>query len=189
MTEFISIGPFCRTAIILKALNKRNCSYPFDYIFSSIKMVNHCIENEFKFLLDKSYISTINEEQSSHSLYDSYLFDIYNKQYRKVVFNHHNLLNDENYNKFKIRCQKFLNMINNKNNKVCLIYTIKTDEINIQFELDEYIKLSVLLPHINIIILNITASKEDIYNNNNLYIYDLIHDDCNKINEILNEFM
>ena len=80
-------------------------------------------------------------------------------------------------------------MIYNKNNKVCLIYTIKTDEINIQFELDEYIKLSVLLPHINIIILNITASKEDIYINNNLYIYNLIHDDCNKINEILNEFM
>jgi hypothetical protein len=60
MTEFISIGPFCRTAIILKALNKRNCSYPFDYIFSSIKMVNHCIENEFKFLLEKSYIYKIN---------------------------------------------------------------------------------------------------------------------------------
>ena len=56
MTEFISIGPFCRTAIILKALNKRNCSYPFDCIFRSIKMVNHCIENEFEIFLDKSYI-------------------------------------------------------------------------------------------------------------------------------------
>ena len=55
-TEFVSIGPCCYTTEYIKNNGLRNHSYPFDYIFSSIEMVNHCINDKFKNFLDLKYI-------------------------------------------------------------------------------------------------------------------------------------
>ena len=52
--EFISIGPYCSSADILKDNGLRNSSYPFDYIFSSLEMVKHCINDRFKIFLDNA---------------------------------------------------------------------------------------------------------------------------------------
>lgn len=43
--EFISIGPYFSSADLLKYSGLRNSSYPFDYIFSSLEMVKHCIND------------------------------------------------------------------------------------------------------------------------------------------------
>ena len=53
--NFISIGPLCGTAEILKENNLRTSAYPFDYIFSSLEMVKHCINDRFNIFLDKNY--------------------------------------------------------------------------------------------------------------------------------------
>jgi hypothetical protein len=53
--KFISIGPYCSTAYILKVNNLRTESYPFDYIFSSLEIVKHCINDKFNIFLDKKY--------------------------------------------------------------------------------------------------------------------------------------
>ena len=55
-TKFISIGPCCFTTEYIKSSGLRTNSYPFDWIFSSIEMVNHCITNKFQTFLDLSYI-------------------------------------------------------------------------------------------------------------------------------------
>ena len=45
--EFVSIGPNCISTNLLVKLGLRKKSYPFDYIFSSLEMVEHCINNRF----------------------------------------------------------------------------------------------------------------------------------------------
>ena len=50
-TEFIPIGPCCYTTEYIKNSGLRSHSYSFDYIFSSIEMVNHCINNKYIFLI------------------------------------------------------------------------------------------------------------------------------------------
>ena len=50
---FISIGPYCSTADILKKHNHRLQAFPFDYIFSSLEMIKHCINDQFNIFLDK----------------------------------------------------------------------------------------------------------------------------------------
>ena len=89
-TEFISIGPYCVSAEYLKNTNNRKLAFPFDWIFSSLNMISHCVQDEFKTFLNTDYIKFINEQQSSHIIYDKLL----NKRLdgaQPVVFNHHNL--------------------------------------------------------------------------------------------------
>jgi Putative papain-like cysteine peptidase (DUF1796) len=63
---FISIGPCCFTTEYIKSSVLRTNSYPFDWIFSSIEMVNHCTIDKFKTFLDLSY----NYSNCNHSFYD-----------------------------------------------------------------------------------------------------------------------
>lgn len=68
--EFVSIGPYCNTADILNQHNLRVNAYPFDYIFSSLEMVKHCINDRFNIFLDKSYYTKGNDNDSTrHSFY------------------------------------------------------------------------------------------------------------------------
>jgi hypothetical protein len=65
--KFISIGPYCACAdIIMQILNPLynnitpqewfiRTAYPFDYIFSSLEMIKHCINDRFNIFLDKKY--------------------------------------------------------------------------------------------------------------------------------------
>ena len=53
--EFISIGPYCDATGMLKKHNLRLSSYPFDYIFSSLELIKHAIEDKFHIFLDKCF--------------------------------------------------------------------------------------------------------------------------------------
>ena len=52
--RFISAGPICDTAWELQEGGLRKESYPFDWVYSTLPMVLHCIEDRFKTFLDKS---------------------------------------------------------------------------------------------------------------------------------------
>ena len=71
--EFVSIGPYCSSADIIKINGLRNSSYPFDYLFSSLKMVKHCINNRFKIFLDKRYHKYCSEYHSHHLFYSTFI--------------------------------------------------------------------------------------------------------------------
>jgi hypothetical protein len=133
MTEFISIGPYCESSIILKQHNLRLNSYPFDYIFSSLAMITHCINDKFDIFLDKQYYTTGSDDKSTrHTYYCKYLdtplllqHNLRHNHYyipsNGNLFNHHNLLDDNQHNKFKVRCQRLLDLIDN-NNKIVFVY-------------------------------------------------------------------
>lgn len=43
-----SIGSWCITGTLLKKANLKTESYPFDWNFTNIDVVKHCIEDNFK---------------------------------------------------------------------------------------------------------------------------------------------
>ena len=134
--EFISIGPYCSAADILKANGLRNTAYPFDYIFSSLEMVKHCINNRFNIFLDKNYYKYCSENSSHHLFYSKFidteilrkhhitanLPDIANNLINREIFLHDNLFNNDIYLSFVRRCNRLLNLIDNNNKKIIFIY-------------------------------------------------------------------
>jgi hypothetical protein len=134
--EFISIGPYCATSDILKEQNVRINSYPFDYLFSSLEIVKHAINNRFNIFLDKEYYTKgTNENSTRHQfycklldteiLYRHHIKHDYAEDYKVSngnFFNHHNLIDDEKvYNTFKRRCNRLLKLIDN-NEKIVFVY-------------------------------------------------------------------
>ena len=53
-TLYCSLGELCHTAEILKKSNRKICSYPFDWIYTTPKMVLTCLKDNFDSLLDKN---------------------------------------------------------------------------------------------------------------------------------------
>jgi hypothetical protein len=132
MVEFISIGPYCDTTEILKLYRLRMKSYPFDWIFSSLKLVYHCISDQFHTFLDKKYLLPGKTENATrHSFYNNFLdTELLQRRYLEQnvnykpsegnLHNHHDLINNkEQYNDIKRRCHRFLEQISHK---TCLVY-------------------------------------------------------------------
>lgn len=87
-----SIGTLCHSNQILKNNNLKTCSYPFDWIFSNCDNVIHCLEDNFKIFLDKSYYVTISNKKCGHSYYS-----------HNMWWHHNPLLNLDDYH-YYIRC-------------------------------------------------------------------------------------
>lgn len=185
---FISIGPYCKTVELLKRYNLRLEAFPFDYIYSSLEMIKHCINDKFNIFLDKKYYTIGTDKNSNRHTFYCKMLDTdlllkhhikqgYNKNYKVSsgnLFNHHNLLhNEETYNAFKRRCYRFMNIINQKSDKVNFVYFNKyTNNIDDLVEFSNYLKLY----YENTFIIGIFQNKNDpsskiLYKSNNCIIY------------------
>lgn len=84
-----SLGTTCSSAELLKRIGWRVCAYPFDWVFSNLEIISHCIETDFSLLLDKSQYVDIqvkwNSDQCGH------------KTYEPNMFNHRDMRKEENY--------------------------------------------------------------------------------------------
>lgn len=158
--KFISIGPTCGTVTDFIQHNLRHESYPFDYLFSSLKMVEHCMEDGFETLLNKKYLIPNDKFPQSiqHTFYSTYIdtptlrqhhlleyknilpsYIDYNRlnnsdivithnsssaiiaKFPRDIFIHHNLFDNNIYDSFLRKCNRFNDVI--KNEKVSLVYT------------------------------------------------------------------
>jgi hypothetical protein len=77
-----SLGYRCTSAGLLKKLNLKNESYPFDWLISRLHVVKHCIENRFSEFLKLENYKHLNTKT----------FDSYNDQpilvcEEKIIFN------------------------------------------------------------------------------------------------------
>ena len=183
--KYISVGPYCSTADILKTYNLRTEAYPFDYIFSSLEIVKHCINDKFNIFLDKKYYTpgTCNNS-TRHSFYCNFLdtplllqhhinFNC-SKDYKVSsgnLFNHHNLIEDNgNYEKFKRRCNRLLSLIENNEKIVFVYYNCYTDDFN--DIIDFYNNLYINYKNIYIVgIFQNNYDKKILYENINCKIY------------------
>jgi hypothetical protein len=124
--EFISIGPNCMTADILKQQNLRKNAYPFDYIFSSLEIVKHSIKDKFNIFLDKTFYEKGRTERATkHAFYNEFLDTDILKQHHIAygygedfkpssgnMFNHHDLIeNGTHYEQYERRCKRLLDKL------------------------------------------------------------------------------
>ena len=197
--EFISVGPFCTTADIIKLNNFRKSSYPFDYIFSSLEMVKHCINDRFNIFLNKEYYLEGNEKKSMHHLYYSKfintevlrkhhlkwnMLNIANNLEKREIFLHHNLLDEETYSAFVRRCNRLLNLIDNNEKIVFVYYNCYTEDY------DDIVDFSKNFSNNkNIFVIGIfenNSEKKILYENLNCKIYQN-YDKVFIFNDVMNK--
>jgi hypothetical protein len=141
-----SFGVCCHTAKILQKNNLKLCSYPFDWIFSNYENIIHCIQDEFKTFLDKSFYIHIDTKKCGHSFYNNYMW-----------YHHNPLNNTDDYN-YVVRCvDRFKNLLQYKEHKLFVMlldYTDNTKNNLIEFnnQLSKYTTnytFLVILNHYN----------------------------------------
>ena len=108
-----SLGCQCSTASWIKQKNMKKCSYPFDWIYSNPKMILDCINDDFVKFLDRSlHIPSKHKKKKNISGH---------KIYGGCIFNHHYILEDEQYEYF-VRCvNRFRELTKINDNKLFII--------------------------------------------------------------------
>jgi hypothetical protein len=111
----ISLGQNCKTSWYLKQLGLKTESNPFDWIFSSPQIINHCISDEFATFLNKENIITYSGKgYMGHSAYHS------------QMFNHKNLMDDYSYYQ---RCTaRFMSLLSSSENNLFVMSLINESE-------------------------------------------------------------
>ena len=141
---YCSLGGICHSSQLLKINGVKKSSYPFDWIFSNIPMVKHCIEDNFKSFLDKSQYSdyeinnTLIENKCEHSFYGEIVF----KGQHKVIFNHHNPLSkQEDYHYFERCVNRFRELLISDEPKTFIIFCgVDSYEFSELFEFNDFIR-------------------------------------------------
>ena len=112
--RYCSIGPDCHSSALLKLINLKTESYPFDWSVSSLTKIIDCIEDKFAKFLDKSLYYKKEEHNAGHTHYGDKLFF------------HRNPLNSKEDYEYYQRCTKrFLDLLQSDEPKT-FFYTTKT---------------------------------------------------------------
>ena len=164
-----SLGQYCHTAELLKQNNFKFCSYPFDWIPSNFNTILHCIEDEFKIFLDKSYYINISYSQRGHKFYDNNMF-----------FHHDPLGNAEHYEYF-VRCvDRFKNLLNQTEHKLFTMLFINMEKKDDKFKeniIDFNNKFSRHTSNYTLLVILHVPNKKDNYHeftyDNNIHFLEL----------------
>jgi hypothetical protein len=193
--EFVSIGPNCGSADLLKQYKLRTKAYPFDYIFSSLEAVKHSIQDKFKIFLDKQYYTPgTRKDATRHTFYCKMLdTDVlkehhYREHHRTYnpssgnFFNHHNLLeNEAHYEAFQRRTARLLHLLETNQNVVFVYCNYLTQDIQ---DLVEFSRAFSENQHIFVLgIFRNHSEKKILYNEGRCKIYQN-YDDPFIFNEI-----
>ena len=167
--KLFSLGYRCSSAGIIKCMNLKTESFPFDWLISRLPVIKHCIEDNFV-----EFLNLLNYTQLNTQTYDSYndtpVFVcneeiIYNSYYapKKIVetnsihtydyplaFNHKKLCNLDDYDYYKRCINRFYTLLSNNQPKMYLYinklisiqeYNIKKEEIVKEFiDFNKFIK-------------------------------------------------
>jgi hypothetical protein len=124
-----SLGFNCHSAQFLKTNDLKKASYPFDWIMSNLSVVKHCIEDDFKTFLDKSfYVDLLINDRCGHSIYC------------ENTFVHHNPLHNQKDYEYFVRCVERFRKLLNSNNKKVFFISIINGEHNVNNKLNDNIK-------------------------------------------------
>jgi hypothetical protein len=114
-----SLGTLCQSSQILKNNNLKKCSYPFDWIFSNPTNILHCIEDDFKIFLNKSYYKSISKTICGH------------KYYHPNMWRHHNPLKNKSDYDYYVRCiSRFKELLKNQENKLFIMIFVNKNDVD-----------------------------------------------------------
>jgi len=145
----IPIGVRCEGAAYLKSNGERKNAFPFDWIFCSLEVVQHCIETNFSYFLDvslyKTFVHSEHGIRTHHLLYDDMNLrdNIIHHHHIHAdngdtfcTFVHQNMLDALTYDAFYRRAQRFMTTLKeaSESSPVTLLYVmehISPEEIEI----------------------------------------------------------
>jgi hypothetical protein len=109
-----SLGTQCYAGWLMNRIGVRRYALPFDFIFSDLGMVAHCVNDGFRMLLDRSqYVQVDKEGHCSHTFYSAQ-FD------RPIIFNHHNVTQEQHYMHFVRSADRFRRLLAGTGGKLFL---------------------------------------------------------------------
>ena len=124
-----SLGGRCHTASLLKECSLKKASYPFDWIFSNLNMIIHCIQDDFNIFLNKDYYNLKNQnnliQKQNHSFYC--------ETECEPTFNHHNPLNIVDHQYFQRCCKRFKNLLSTNEFKLFFTMFLNYNKIDDEF--------------------------------------------------------
>jgi Putative papain-like cysteine peptidase (DUF1796) len=118
ITYTASLGTHCYSAWLLDRIGARKYAGPFDWLFSDLGMITHCIEDNFQIFLDASkYVMLDQHGHYGHSFYGP-RFD------RTVIFNHHDVTQAKDYAHFVRAVERFRRLLSSKGTKIFLSVSV-----------------------------------------------------------------
>lgn len=120
----LSAGTHCITSYTLKKHGLKSFSGPFDWIFSNLGMINHCIADSFQTFLDKRHFIKIPDGHrvSNDTQFCDHQF--YKTEYNVVnMFNHYDAMIEKNYLYYQRCSNRFMSSLTSgeRNIVLCLI--------------------------------------------------------------------
>jgi len=111
----VSLGYQCMTAHFIRETGLRRHMSPFDWLFSTPLVVEHCMKDEFADFLDQeNYVSCGSGQQWSHRIFDA-LYD------KGVLFNHHDMSDPDMHARFRRSARRFTRMLRSDAPKMFVI--------------------------------------------------------------------
>tara|TARA_B100000575_G_C23142114_1_gene665012 strand:+ start:5469 stop:6107 length:639 start_codon:yes stop_codon:yes gene_type:complete len=168
----ISLGKQCHTAQFLKDNKLKNCSYPFDWIFSWHETINYgknhiivdCLLNNFETFLNKNYYK---DNGKSH------------EKYGKNIFLHKNPLEPSIYEYYKRCVDRLYILLKKKEHKMFIIFNVNNEnnEINLDSIRYLYNELNKYTTNFSILVITNYKNNKQTYNykiyDNNIHFLEL----------------
>jgi len=95
----VSLGTRCFTSEFLKRQRLREWAGPFDWIFSNVAMIEHCVRDDFATFLDRALYRPVPLEERIHGPDVNRVDHLFYRDRFGVrnVFNHHDVHEDRDY--------------------------------------------------------------------------------------------
>jgi hypothetical protein len=156
--KIISFGNFCYISNLLKKLNYKKESYPFDWILSSDEIILDCLSNNFSIFLNPAYYIDnkeypIDSDTAGHSLYNP------------IMFVHHNPRIPKTYDYFN-RCVNRFNQIKNEDNNLFIniqLYTGEFGKFNYMYLYDYFLKYKQYMDKLKLLYIILSVKDKQYY--------------------------
>ena len=189
----IGLGPCCITKYAINDMNLDAPTLPFDWMFSSLSFIKKVLIDDFAQLLDKNNIRSTNpcwsKDKSYNICYNNDILKTHTIQthllsknelpdyYNFHMWNHYNLLDTEQYDKYFKYVERFKTMVEADSKKLFIYVLYYNSNINDVIEFNDYLYEHVR--NYNFLCINcikVSLPRVDItcsYEKKNLYVYDV----------------
>lgn len=131
--HIISLGTHCLSSYFLKLFGLKSYSLPFDWLFSSPKMIIDCISNNFDIFLKQENFSSITHIRESKEPGADHLY--YKNKYNiNDIFTHRDPTNEEDYQYFVRTVHRFRDLMKSSDSKLFVMISRDGHNIEESFE-------------------------------------------------------
>lgn len=132
VAHLASLGSFCLPSLICRDNGLRRYSLPFDWIFSTPRMVRDCLEDDFAAFLDRRYYRSISDQRSEpgaeHELYRE-KYDL------RTLFAHHDPTREVDYLHFARCVARFRQLMRSDETKLFIAVSRPQHDLPTEFPL------------------------------------------------------